>query len=74
MVRERIYALGEVVRRLYRDQVGGNPEDLVRVWDDGFRYYVLRNDDALTDFAVQDLAEDRRDRIVAALRRFRPLP
>jgi hypothetical protein len=74
MVRERIYALGEVVRGLYRDQVGGNPEDLVRVWDDGCRYYVLRNDDALTDFAVQDLAEDRRDRIVAALRRFRPLP
>lgn len=74
MVRERIYALGEVVRRLYRDRVGGNPEDLVRVWDDGSRYYVLRNDDALTDFAVQDLAEDRWDRIVAALRRFRPLP
>jgi hypothetical protein len=74
MVRQRILELGEEVRRIYRDQVGGNPEELVRIWDDGMRYYVLRNDDTQTDFAVQDLAENRRDQIAAALRRFRPLP
>lgn len=74
MVQQRLFELGEKVRRIYREQVGGNPDELVRLWDDGGRYYVLRDDDTQTDFAIRDLAEERLDHIVAALRRFRPLP
>ncbi len=52
---------------------GGDPEDLIRIWDDGAWYYVVRNDDTQATVPVRDLAEDRRDRIAEALRRFQPI-
>ncbi|MGD9330032.1 MAG: hypothetical protein PVJ53_01905 [Desulfobacterales bacterium] len=73
MVNQRVYQLGQRIKQLYRDEVGGNPKDLIRIWDDGAWYYVLRNDDTQAVLPMRDLAEDRKDNIVAALQRFRPV-
>lgn len=73
MDNKRIYQLGQRIKTLYRDEVGGNPQDLIRIWDDGAWYYVLRNDDTQAVLPIRDLAEDRKDSIVAALRRFQPV-
>lgn len=73
MDNKRIYQLGRRIGQLYRDEAGGDPQDLVRIWDDGAWYYVLRNDDTQTVIPIRDVAEDRRDRIAAALRRFRTI-
>ena len=53
--------------------MGGDPKDLIRIWDDGAWYYVVRNDDTQAAVPVRDLAENRRDRIAEALRRFEPI-
>ena len=70
---QRIYQLGQTIKQIYKDEVGGDPEDLIRIWDDGAWYYVVRNDDTQATVPVRDLAEDRRDRIAEALRRFQPI-
>lgn len=53
--------------------MGGNPKDLIRVWDDGAWYYVVRNDDTQAVLQIRDLAEDRKDNLVEALRHFQPI-
>jgi len=73
MDNQRIYQLGQKIKQLYQDEVGGNPNDLVRIWDDGAWYYVVRNDDTQAVVPIRDLAEDRRDHIVEALRKFQPI-
>ena len=73
MDNQRIYQLGQTIKQIYKDEVGGDPKDLIRVWDDGAWYYVVRNDDTQATVPVRDLAEDRRDRIAEALRRFQPI-
>ena len=73
MDNQRIYQLGQKIKQLYQDEVGGNPKDLIRIWDDGAWYYVVRNDDTQAVVPIRDLAEDRRDHIVEALRKFRPI-
>ncbi len=73
MDNQRIYQLGQKIKQLYQDEVGGNPKDLIRIWDDGAWYYIVRNDDTQAVVPIRDLAEDRRDLIVEALRRFQPI-
>jgi hypothetical protein len=73
MDNQRIYQLGQKIKQLYQDEVGGNPNDLIRIWDDGAWYYVVRNDDTQAVVPIRDLAEDRRDHIVEALRKFQPI-
>lgn len=73
MDNKRIYQLGQKIKQVYRDEVGGNPDDLIRIWDDGAWYYVVRNDDTQAVLPIRDLAEDRRDSIAQALQRFRPI-
>jgi hypothetical protein len=73
MDNQRIYQLGQKIKQIYRDEVGGNPQDLIRIWDDGAWYYIMRNDDTQAVVPIRDLAEDRTDQIVAALRQFQPL-
>ena len=73
MDNQRIYQLGQKIKQLYQDEVGGNPNDLIRIWDDGAWYYVMRNDDTQAVVPIRDLAEDRRDHIVEALRKFQPI-
>jgi len=73
MDNQRIYQLGQKIKQLYQDEVGGNPNDLIRIWDDGAWYYIMRNDDTQAVVPIRDLAEDRRDHIVEALRKFQPI-
>jgi hypothetical protein len=73
MDNQRIYQLGQKIKQLYQDEVGGNPKDLIRIWDDGAWYYIMRNDDTQAVVPIRDLAEDRRDHIVEALRKFQPI-
>ena len=73
MDNQRIYQLGQKIKQLYQDEVGGNPKDLIRIWDDGAWYYIVRNDDTQAVVPIRDLAEDRRDHIVEALPRFQPI-
>jgi hypothetical protein len=73
MDNQRIYQLGQKIKQLYQDEVGGNPKDLIRIWDDGAWYYIVRNDDTQAVVPIRDLAEDRRDHIVEALWRFQPI-
>ena len=73
MDNQRIHQLGQKIKQLYQDEVGGNPKDLIRIWDDGAWYYVVRNDDTQAVVPIRDLAEDRRDHIVEALRKFQPI-
>ena len=70
---KRVYQLGEKIKQLYKNEVGGNPKDLIRIWDDGAWYYVVRNDDTQAVLPIRDVAEDRTDRLVASLRRFQPI-
>lgn len=73
MDNKRVYQLGQKIRQLYQDEVGGNPKDLIRIWDDGVWYYVVRNDDTQAVLSIRDVAEDRKDNLVAALRQFQPI-
>lgn len=73
MDNKRVYQLGQKIRQLYQDEVGGNPNDLIRIWDDGVWYYVVRNDDTQALLQIRDVAEDRKDNLVAALRQFQPI-
>lgn len=73
MDNQRIYQLGQKIKQLYQDEVGGNPKDLIRIWDDGAWYYIMRNDDTQAVVPIRDVAEDRRDHIVEALRKFQPI-
>ena len=70
---KRIYQLGQKIRHIYQNELGGDPQDLVRIWDDGAWYYVVRNDDTQTAVPIRDVAEDRRDQIIEALGRFEPI-
>jgi len=70
---KRIYQLGEKIKQIYRDDLGGDPADLIRIWDDGAWYYVVRNDDTQAVLPIRDVAEERKDHIVEALRRFQPI-
>ena len=73
MDNKRIYQLGQRIKQIYRDELGGDPQDLIRIWDDGAWYYIVRNDDTQTAVPIRDLAEDRKDEVVEALRRFQPI-
>ena len=73
MDNKRIFQLGQRIKQIYQDELGGDPQDLIRLWDDGAWYYIVRNDDTQTAVPVRDLAEDRKDEIVEALRRFQPI-
>ena len=73
MDNQRIIEIGNRLKAIYKDQVGGNPDDLIRIWDDGVWYYVLRNDDTQSVFPIRYLAENREGEIAEALRQFKPV-
>jgi len=73
MDNKRVFQLGQKIKQLYQDEVGGNPKDLIRIWDDGVWYYVVRNDDTQAVLQIRDVAEDRKDNLVAALQQFQPI-
>jgi hypothetical protein len=61
------------LKTIYHDRIGRDPAELVRIWDDGIWYYVIRNDDTQAVIPVRFLAENREAEIVEALRQFKPL-
>ena len=73
MDNRRIFDLGARLKAIYKNRIGGDPDDLIRIWDDGVWYYVLRNDDTQTVFPIRYLAENREAEVVDALRQFKPL-
>ncbi len=73
MDNQRVFDLGQRLKTIYREKIGRDPDELIRVWDDGVWYYVLRNDDTQSVFPVRDLAENREEEIIKALRNFRPV-
>ena len=73
MDNQRIVEVGNKLKAIYKNQVGGNPDDLIRIWDDGFWYYVLRNDDTQSVIPIRYLAENRESAIAEALRAFKPV-
>jgi hypothetical protein len=46
-----ITEIGNLIRKIYKERVGGNPADLVRVYDKEGDYWVVRNDDTETRIA-----------------------
>ncbi|MDJ0854768.1 MAG: hypothetical protein QNI88_06125 [Desulfobacterales bacterium] len=73
MDNKRIYDLGHRLKTIYQDKIGGDPAELIRIWDDGVWYYVVRNDDTQAVFPVRFLAENREAEIVDALQQFKPM-
>ncbi|MGB5618376.1 MAG: hypothetical protein WBM78_16140 [Desulfobacterales bacterium] len=65
-----ITEIGNLIRKVYRERVGGDPADLVRVYDKEGYYWVVRNDD--TETRIADLVVENRleDKIAEALDRF----
>ncbi len=73
MDNKRIFDLGHRLKTIYQEKIGRDPAELVRIWDDGVWYYVVRNDDTQAVFPVRLLAESRDAEIADALRQFEPL-
>ncbi len=73
MDNQRLFDLGQRLKTIYRNRIGRDPDELIRVWDDGVWYYVLRNDDTQAVFPIRYLAENREPEIIDALRQFKPV-
>ncbi len=62
--------MGNLIRRIYQERVGGDPNDLIRVWDEGELIFVSKNDDTQTVIAVGDVIHGREESIARALSSF----
>lgn len=70
MPKSTLIEFGNLIKRLYKERLEGDPEDLVRVWDEGEFFFVLRNDDTQTIIPISDLLHGREDNITRALSEF----
>ena len=61
---------GELIKNIYNTKVGGNPDDLVRVYQKDKRFYVIRNDDTQTAILREDIDSINEDKIAEALKNF----
>jgi hypothetical protein len=66
-----ITEIGNLIRKVYTERVGGDPADLVRVYDKAGDYWVVRNDDTETRIAGLVVENRLEDKIAEALGRFR---
>ena len=55
---------------MYQEKVQGNPIDLVRVYQEGSHFYVIRNDDSRTEIPKDDIVSKNEDKIAEALNNF----
>jgi hypothetical protein len=62
--------IGELIKNVYKEKVGGNPDDLVRVYQKNNRFYVIRNDDTETAILKEDIDSKNEDKIAEALKNF----
>ena len=65
-----ITEIGNLIKKVYEERVGGDPADLVRVYDKAGDYWVVRNDD--TEARIAGLVVENRleDKIAEALGSF----
>ena len=65
-----INEIGNLIRKVYKERAGGDPADLIRVYDKEGDYRVVRNDD--TEARIAGLVAENRlvDKIAEALGRF----
>lgn len=70
MPKSKLIEFGNLIKRIYQERLEGNPEDLVRVWDEGEFFFVLRNDDTQAIISISDLLHGREDNIARALGEF----
>lgn len=65
-----INEIGNLIRKVYKERVGGDPADLIRVYDKEGDYRVVRNDD--TEARIAGLLVENRleDKIAEALGSF----
>ena len=62
--------IGELIKNVYQTKVGGNPDDLVRVYQKTNRFYVIRNDDTQTSILREDIVSKNEEKISEALKNF----
>ena len=62
--------IGELIKNVYKEKVGGNPDDLVRVYQKNNRFYVIKNDDTQTAILREDIDSKNEDEIADALNNF----
>ena len=62
--------IGELIKNVYKEKVGGNPDDLVRVYQKAKHFYVIRNDDTQTAILTEDIDSKNEDKIAEALNNF----
>ncbi|MFZ7127082.1 MAG: hypothetical protein ACOWWM_13095 [Desulfobacterales bacterium] len=73
MPKPTLIEMGDMIRRIYRERSGGDPQDLVRVWDEGDLLFVLKNDDTQSVMPIGDVIHGREDAIAKALENFQPM-
>jgi hypothetical protein len=65
-----INEIGDLIRRVYKERVGGDPADLIRVYDREGDYWVVRNDDTETRIAGLVVENRLEEKIAEALGSF----
>jgi len=65
-----INEIGNLIRKVYKERVGGDPADLIRVYDKAGDYVVVRNDDTETRIAGLVVENRLEDKIAEALGSF----
>jgi hypothetical protein len=65
-----ITEIGNLIRKVYKERVGGNPADLVRVYDKEGNYWVVRNDDPEIRIAALVVENRLENKIAQALDSF----
>ena len=65
-----ITEIWNLIRKVYKERVGGNPADLVRVYDKEGNYWVVRNDDPEIRIAALVVENRLENKIAQALDSF----
>jgi hypothetical protein len=64
---QNITEIGNLIRKVYQERLGGHPADLLRVYEKEGDYWVVRNDDTETRIAGLVVEKRLEDKIVEAL-------
>jgi hypothetical protein len=65
-----ITEIGNLIKKVYEERVGGDSADLVRVYDKAGDYWVVRNDDTEARIAGLVVENHLEDKIAEALGSF----
>ena len=65
-----INEIGNLIKKVYKERVGGDPADLVRIYDSEGDYWVVRNDDTEARIAGSVVESRLEDKIAEALGQF----